>query len=60
MRPLEASRQSRPIVFRIGPELNDKIEQAAKTQGLTRSEFLRRATELFLKDNSQALDTPGD
>lgn len=52
--PLEESRQSRRIVTRFGIELDQKVSELARTQGLTRSQLLREAVNDYLAKAAEA------
>jgi len=47
-RPLEPGTQSRIRVFRVGPDLESRLNRLASREGTTPSDVIRRALEHYV------------
>lgn len=53
---MSAPRTGRPVNFRLAPELAERVEAAAKMEGVTLAEWWRRAANDRLKIVDDTLD----
>ena len=48
------------LFLRIGEELNNVIEEKARQKGITKSELIRRALDLYIEMSLYEAETPKD